>query len=259
MKAPITPVVFRNRRNLSVDGQNMQQRRTSVRCRVCRLPGETLAEVHRERYAWGATYEQLAEKLRASDHTTSTSSLRRHFHAHVRNGQIEDSEAEAANLQEIATPFDALVGGSADDRAVADAMVNTLLEQLQRVEKTRRITRDGAQADRFAARSLKQIAALDRALRRRQEIRRPYDELLAKVRDTLHRIPDAAGEAFRTSLEEHAGFIDQAVDEFLRDYSYPDRLLRRINQAKAEFPKMFASRIVRAIQSVTQETLDSLR
>ena len=189
---------------------------------------------------------------------TSPSSLRRHF-AHVRNSQIEDSEVGARNLEEIATPFDALVGGGADDRAIADAVVNVLVEQLQHAEKVRRVTRDGAQADRFAARSLKQIAALDRALRRRQEIRKPRQELLAKFKDTLNRIAEAVRDAAHGFMQEHVGMMDRAVDQYLRDHSHPELLVRRLREFENDWPRAFAARILTALKGVSQDTLNSLK
>jgi len=241
-----------------VDTENMQQGRAIPRCRVCRLTPDALAEVHRQRLVWNATYEHLAQKLRSSGHVTSPSSLRRHF-AHVRNSQMEDTEVGARNLEEIATPFDPVVGGGADDRAIADAVVNVLVEQLQHAEKVRRVTRDGAQADRFAARSLKQIAALDRALRRRQEIRKPRQELLAKFKDTLSRIAEAVRDAAHGFMQEHVGMMDRAVDQYLRDHSHPELLVRRLREFENDWPRAFAARILPALKGVSQDTLNSLK
>ena len=241
-----------------MDTENMQQGRAIPRCRVCRLTPDALAEVHRQRLVWNATYEHLAQKLRSSGHVTSPSSLRRHF-AHVRNSQMEDTEVGARNLEEIATPFDPLVGGAVDDRAVADAVVNVLVEQLQHAEKVRRVTRDGAQADRFAARSLKQIAALDRALRRRQEIRKPRQELLAKFKDTLNRIAEAVRDAAHGFMQEHVGMMDRAVDQYLRDHSHPELLVRRLREFENDWPRAFAARILPALKGVSQDTLNSLK
>ncbi len=159
----------------------------------------------------------------------------------------------------IATPFDPLVGGAVDDRAVADAVVNVLVEQLQHAEKVRRVTRDGAQADRFAARSLKQIAALDRALRRRQEIRKPRQELLAKFKDTLSRIAEAVRDAAHGFMQEHVGMMDRAVDQYLRDHSHPELLVRRLREFENDWPRAFASRILTALKGVSQDTLNSLK
>ena len=241
-----------------MDTENMQQGRAIPRCRVCRLTPDALAEVHRQRLVWNATYEHLAQKLRSSGHVTSPSSLRRHF-AHVRNSQMEDTEVGARNLEEIATPFDPVVGGGADDRAIADAVVNVLVEQLQHAEKVRRVTRDGAQADRFAARSLKQIAALDRALRRRQEIRKPRQELLAKFKDTLSRIAEAVRDAADGFMQEHVGMMDRAVDQYLRDHSHPELLVRRLREFENDWPRAFAARILPALKGVSQDTLNSLK
>jgi len=241
-----------------VDTENMQQGRAIPRGRLCRLTPDALAEVHRQRLVWNATYEHLAQKLRSSGHVTSPSSLRRHF-AHVRNSQMEDTEVGARNLEEIATPFDPVVGGGADDRAIADAVVNVLVEQLQHAEKVRRVTRDGAQADRFAARSLKQIAALDRALRRRQEIRKPRQELLAKFKDTLSRIAEAVRDAAHGFMQEHVGMMDRAVDQYLRDHSHPELLVRRLREFENDWPRAFAARILPALKGVSQDTLNSLK
>lgn len=242
-----------------MDTENVQERRRLPRCGVCRLPADVLAEVQRERLAWNTTYEQLAERLRASGHATSTSAIRRHFKAHVQNSQLAGSPFDTEALEDVATPLDPIVGSPVDDRAVADAMVNLLVEQLQHGERVRRASRDSTQADRLTARTLKQVAALDRAIRRRQEIKRPYEELRVNLIEAFDRLPTAAGEASRTAMNEHLTLIDQAVDEFLRDYQYPDRLLRRLNDAKANFPRVFASRVVAAVQGVTQGLRDNLR
>ena len=172
---------------------------------------------------------------------------------------MEDTEVGARNLEEIATPFDPVVGGGADDRAIADAVVNVLVEQLQHAEKVRRVTRDGAQADRFAARSLKQIAALDRALRRRQEIRKPRQELLAKFKDTLSRIAEAVRDAAHGFMQERVGMMDRAVDQYLRDHSHPEVLVRRLREFENDWPRAFASRILTALKGVSQDTLNSLK
>jgi len=172
---------------------------------------------------------------------------------------MEDTEVGARNLEEIATPFDPVVGGGADDRAIADAVVNVLVEQLQHAEKVRRVTRDGAQADRFAARSLKQIAALDRALRRRQEIRKPRQELLAKFKDTLNRIAEAVRDAAHGFMQEHVGMMDRAVDQYLRDHSHPELVVRRLREFENDWPRAFAARILPALKGVSQDTLNSLK
>jgi dTDP-4-amino-4,6-dideoxygalactose transaminase len=108
-------------------------------------------------------------------------------------------------------------------------------------------------------RSLKQLAALDRALRRRQEVRQPYQELLAKFRDTLPRIAEAVREAAYTFMEGHVGMLDKAVDQYLRDHKHPELLVHRLREFENDWPRTFASRIVTAVQGVSQDTLNSLR
>ncbi len=242
-----------------MERENVQERRRLPRCGVCRLPAETLAEVERERLAWGLTYDELAQRLHASGHRTSSSSLRRHLRNHVRNSEFLDGEAAAEKAEDVTTPFDALIGGAVDDRAIADATVRVLVEHLQSLEKTRRATRDRFQAERLTTRSLKEIAALDRALKRWEEVRKPRQELLAKLTQTLDRIPDVIGQEYQAFMSDHLNVIDRAVDEHLRDYSYPDRLVRRLNEAKADLRQNFGPRMITAIRSITQETLDALR
>ena len=79
-----------------METENVQQLHRLPRCGVCRLPAGTLAEIERERLAWGATYDQLAEKLRSSGHATSTSALRRHFRLRFRRSRPLFAAQESA-------------------------------------------------------------------------------------------------------------------------------------------------------------------
>lgn len=242
-----------------MDPENVQPRRRLPRCGVCKMPTATLAEVERERLAWGASYDALAEKLRAAGHTTSTTALRRHFRSHARALPDDGPDAPGSAGEDIATPFDSLVGGPVDDRRVAEAVVQVLLEQVQCVERARRATRDGAQADRLGSRSLKQLTALDRALRRWQDIRRPRDELRAKFRETLNGIAEAAGTAARTFMADHVGLMENAVEQHLRDYNHPERLVRSLREFQNDWPKTFGSRLLEAVKGASDELMKALR
>jgi hypothetical protein len=243
-----------------MDSENLALRRRLPRCGVCKLPSATLAEVERERFAWGASYDALAEKLRSSGHTTSTSALRRHFRSHARALPDDGPNAPGSPAgEDITTPFDTLVGAPVDDRRVAEAVVQVLLEQLQRVERARRATRDGVQADRLGSRSLKQLTALDRALRRWQDIRQPREELRAKFRETLNGIAEAAGMAARTFMADHVGLMENAVEEHLRDYDHPERLVRRLREFQNDWPKTFGSRLIEAVKGASDELTKELR
>jgi len=52
--------------------------------------------------------------------------------------------------------------------------------------------------------------------------------------------------------------MDRAVDQYLRDHSHPELLVRRLREFE-DWPRAFASRIMTAVKGVSQDTLNSLK
>jgi len=53
--------------------------------------------------------------------------------------------------------------------------------------------------------------------------------------------------------------MDRAVDQYLRDHSHPELLVRRLREFENDWPRAFASRILTALKGVSQDTLNSLK
>jgi len=243
-----------------MDTENVQQRRQLARCRVCRLPSDTLAEVHRERLGWNASYEELAEKLRASGHATSASALRRHFRNHVRDSQFEAVEPDTDKLSEVETPFDDLVDGDViDDRAVTEAMVRVLVQRIRGLERAQRVSRNPAQVDRLMGHSLKEMQALERALRRLEEIMKPRQELREKFLESWQRLVEAMTDAARDFIKDHVGIMVKSVDAYLAEPLRPQELVRCVRRFERDWPEEFANRLVAGMKPVSDEMLAIFR
>ncbi len=52
--------------------------------------------------------------------------------------------------------------------------------------------------------------------------------------------------------------MDRAVDQYLRDHSHPEVLVRRLREFE-DWPRAFAARILTALKGVSQDTLNSLK
>jgi len=229
-----------------MDTDNTQQRRALSRCRVCRLPADTLAEVHRERLAWGATFEQLADKVRASGHMTSASSVRRHFRSHAADLAHRDADEPLGDLNGIATPFDGLLDGKIMERDVTEAVVQVLVQRMQRLEKERQAVRDQSRADPLWTRSLKTMAMLERSLKRLEEIRQPERDVKAIVADSLQRALAAIMETYNAGAKEQIAMLKQGAYDFLDQKLRPEDFLRLINRWERECSTGMASRIAEA-------------
>ncbi len=229
-----------------MDTDNTQQRRALPRCRVCRLPADTLAEVERERLAWGATFEQLAEKVRASGHATSASSLRRHFRSHASDLAHHDTNEPLADLKGITTPFDGLLDGKIRERDVTEAVVKVLVQRMQRLETEQQAVRDHSRADRLWTRSLKTMAMLERTLKRLEEIRQPERDVKAMVADSLQRALAAIIETYNAGAKEQIAMVKQGAYDFLDQKLRPEDFLRLISRWERECSTGMASRIAEA-------------
>src|SRR5438093_12423804 len=156
----------------------------SRRCLACRLPPDLQEEIARDRFRGWATFAQLVEKLSSKGFTLSDSAVRRHFRHVPRDRYFEAAEPADGNQENVSTPFDALVNAQVlDDRLVVEVMARSLVERLQRLERAQRATRNPAQAERLMAASLKEMQALERALRRREELAEPRQDLVGKCKE----------------------------------------------------------------------------
>jgi len=60
-------------------------------------------------------------------------------------------------------------------------------------------------------------------------------------------------------MQEHVGMMDRAVDQYLRDHSHPEVLVRRLREFENDWLRAFAARILPALKGVSQDTLNSLK
>src|SRR5436189_344120 len=168
----------------------------SRRCLGCRLPPDLQEEIARDRFRGWATFAQLVEKLSSKGFKLSDSAVRRHFRHVPRDRYFEAAETENDDSQDVTTPFDALVNAQVlDDRLVVEVMARSLVERLQRLERAQRATRNPAQAERLMTASLKEMHALERALRRREELAKPRQELVGKCKEFVGRVFQATKDA----------------------------------------------------------------
>src|SRR2546426_1256181 len=105
--------------------------------------------------------------------------------------------------ENVSTPFDALVNAQVlDDRLVVEVRGRALVERLQRLERAQRATRNPAQAERLMAASLKEMQALERALRRGEELAKPHQELVGKFKEFVGRMIHATQDARRAFMQD---------------------------------------------------------
>lgn len=233
----------------------------SRRCLVCRLPAELRDEVERDRLRHWKTYDVLAQELASKGFTLSPASLRRHFGRHVDpNSEFDAAQPQDRRQENVSTPFDSLVRAEVlDDREVVEVMARSLVERLQRLEQAQRATRNPAQAERLMSASLKEMHALERALRRREELTQPRRELRVKFLEFLQRVLKATRDACGAFITDYLSMMDDAVNEHLADYSHPDRLVRRMREFRQEWPRSLQTRVMDAIRPIGDETFASLR
>ena len=186
----------------------------------------------------------------------SDSAVRRHFRHVPRDRYFEAAETENDNSQDVTTPFDPLVNAQVlDDRLVVEVMARSLVERLQRLERAQRATRNPAQAERLMTASLKEMQALERALRRREELAKPRQELVGKSKEFVGRVFQATKDACAAFIEDYLHMMEDAVNAHLADYSHPERLVRRMSEFKREWPKAMRQRVSDAIRPIWQETM----
>ena len=186
--------------------------------------------------------------------------MRRHFRHVPRDRYFEAAETENDNSQDVTTPFDALVNAQVlDDRLVVEVMARSLVERLQRLERAQRATRNPAQAERLMTASLKEMQALERALRRREELAKPRQELVGKSKEFVGRVFQATKDACAAFIEDYLRTMDEAVNAHLADYSHPERLVRRMSEFQRDWPKAMRQRVSDAVRPIWQETMATLR
>ena len=228
----------------------------SRRCLACRLPRELREGIERDRIRHWKTFDSLAQELGSKGFPLSPASLRRHFRHVEPNSQFDAAEPEDRNQENVSTPFDALVNAQVlDDRLVVEVMARSLVERLQRLERAQRTTRNPAQAERLMTASLKEMQALERALRRREELAKPRQELVGKSKEFVGRVFQATKDACAAFIEDYLHMMEDAVNAHLADYSHPERLVRRMSEFKREWPKAMRQRVSDAIRPIWQETM----
>ena len=227
----------------------------SRRCLACRLPVELREGIERDRLRHWKTFDGLAQELGSKGFALSPASLRRHFGRHVDpNSQFGTGETDDREQENVSTPFDSLVNAPVlDDREVVEVMARSLVERLQQLEQVRQATRNPAQAERLMTASLRAMQALEHALRRREELTQPRRELRMKFLDFLKRTSAATHEACAAFLADYLSQMDVAVDEHLRDYSHPERLVRRMREFRQEWPQALRVRVMDAIRPIARE------
>src|SRR6266851_1536610 len=132
-------------------------------------------------------------------------------HRRCTDTAVVDVVRELARVQPDG-PFDSLVNAQVlDDRQVVEVMARSLLERLQRLERAQRATRNPAQAERLMTASLKEMQALERALRRREELAKPRQELVGKSKEFVGRVFQATKDACAAFIEDYLQMMDDAV------------------------------------------------
>src|SRR5207244_13462910 len=232
----------------------------SRRCLACRLPPDLREEIERDRIRGCATFAQLVKKLSSKGFNLSDSAVRRHFRHVPRDRYFEAATTDDGDPQDVATPFDPLVNAQVlDDRLVVEVMARSLVERLQRLERAQRATRNPAQAERLMTASLKEMHALERALRRREELAKPRQELVGKCKEFVGRVFQATKDACAAFIEDYLHMMDDAVNAHLADYSHPERLVRRMSEFQRDWPKAMRQRVSDAVRPIWQETMATLR
>ena len=107
--------------------------------------------------------------------------------------------------------------------------------------------------------SLDEMRALERALRRREELTQPRQELKAKVLEFLQRVLDATRDACGAFITDYLQAMDAAINEHLADYSHPERLVRRMSEFRRDWPQTLGTRVMDAIRPIGDEAFASLR
>src|SRR2546426_9971257 len=162
--------------------------------------------------------------------------------------------------ENVSTPFDGLVNAQVlDDRQVVEVMARSLVERLQRLERAQRATRNPAQAERLMTASLKEMQALERALRRREELAKPRQELVGKSKEFVGRVFQATKDACGAFITDYLQSMDAAINEHLADYSHPERLVRRMSEIQRDWPKALRQQVSDAVRPLWQETMATLR
>jgi len=232
----------------------------SRRCLGCRLPQELQEEIARDRFRGWATFAHLVQKLSDKGFKLSEASVRRHLRHVEPNSQFDAAEPEDRDQENVTTPFDPLVNAQVlDDRLVVEVMARSLVERLQRLERAQRATRNPAQAERLMTASLKEMQALERALRRREELAKPRQELVGKSKEFVGRVFQATKDACAAFIEDYLHMMDDAVNAHLADYSHPERLVRRMSEFQRDWPKAMRQRVSDAVRPIWQETMATLR
>jgi len=72
------------------------------------------------------------------------------------------------------------------------------------------------------AASLKEMQALERALRRREELAKPRQELVGTCKEFVGRVFQATKDACAAFIEDYLHMMDEAANAHLADYSHPE-------------------------------------
>ena len=233
----------------------------SRRCLACRLPDDLRDEIARDRIRGWATFAALAGKLAGRGFQLSESAIRRHFRHVDRDRYFEraESETNAADLATTPTPFDSLLTAEAvSDRAICETMVRALLERVQRLEQARRATRDPVRAETLMRQSREELRALERALGRLAEARKPRDEMKRRLGEVIDKLAKATADACHAAMEEHLKVLDATADEYVGERLRPESLMRRLARFQAEWPDTLRANIMAATVPIIREAQAAL-
>jgi hypothetical protein len=233
----------------------------SSRCLACRLSDEVRTEIERDRIRGWATFARLAAKLASKGFTLSESAVRRHFRHVDRDRYFEpiESEPDAADLANTATPFDALISAQAvSDLAVCEVMVRASLERVQRLEQARRATRDPTRAESLMRNSRDELQVLERALRRLTEVRKPRDEMKKTVGEVIDKLAKATADACCDAMTEHLKVLNATTDEYAGDRLRPEHLAQRVARFQSEWPDRLSAHLAAATVPIIREAQAAL-
>jgi hypothetical protein len=215
----------------------------SRRCLACRLPDDLRGEIERDRVRAWATFAALAENLASKGFTLSESALRRHFRHVDKNRYCAPDYGSDGSAEPVSTPFDGLLTGWISEKAVAETLVRSLLERMQELERQQRAMRDPASRERLAGRHLQTLAALERALKRLEETRKPERDVKKIVAESLQRALEATMERYRAGMRDQMSALKQGAYDFLDQKLRPEEFLRQINRWEHEWPIAMATQI----------------
>jgi hypothetical protein len=211
-----------------------------VRCSVCRMGDEGIAQLHTDRFENWLTFEALARKYARPEHPLSESSIRRHITKHAAEPEdspipdVEDVPAEAVtDTTDHADGFDAegLLGIGIKNLAA-------LIELL-----TREIQTHPQAGTRLFDKVLKAQALLARLVEQVDESTARQAEFRKTIRPMIDRIMTAACQSLASVMRQNGKRVREDYLEAASERITVDELLNRLSKAEDEWPREVGMRM----------------